>query len=197
MKRAPDFNSFNADNLSEYIKFMVDNGRTFRVETTILKEFDRFLQSLESTVVNSDTVESFVYSKLDLSNSQYEKRHRIIRGFLDYCSIKGTGESIPAPPKPHSQGRRIPYLYTTSDIEKVLSLAADLNPKDSIRPHSFQAIIGLLYCTGLRISEALRLDISDVDLENGVLFIQNTKFKRSFIFGYCTISRFISNRIWV
>ncbi len=179
MKRAPDFNSFNADNLSEYIKFMVDNGRTFRVETTILKEFDRFLQSLESTVVNSDTVESFVYSKLDLSNSQYEKRHRIIRGFLDYCSIKGTGESIPAPPKPHSQGRRIPYLYTTSDIEKVLSLAADLNPKDSIRPHSFQAIIGLLYCTGLRISEALRLDISDVDLENGVLFIQNTKFKKS------------------
>lgn len=179
MKKAPDFNSFNADSLSEYTKFMVDNGRSFRVEITILKEFDRFIQSLISTDINSDNVDSFVYSKPDLSNSQYEKRHRIIRGFIDYCAIKGTGESIPAPPKPRSQGRRIPYLYTTSDIKKVLSLAAELNPKDSIRSHSFQVIIGFLYCTGMRISEVLRLDISDVDLENGVLFIQNTKFKKS------------------
>lgn len=179
MKKAPDFNSSHAETLSEYTKFMVDNGRSFRVEITILKEFDRFLQTLTSTVINSDTVDSFVYSKPDLSNGQYEKRHRIIRGFLDYCALKGIGKSIPIPPRARSQGRRIPYLYTTSDIEKVLSLAAKLNPQNSIRSHSFQTIIGLLYCTGMRISEVLRLDISDVDLENGVLFIQNTKFKKS------------------
>lgn len=179
MKKAPDFSSFICNNLSEYIKFMIDNGRSFRVETTILKEFDRFLQSIETEDINSDNIDSFVYSKPDLSSGQYENRHRIIRGFLDYCAIKGLGESVPAPPRARSQGRRIPYLYTTTDIEKILSLAAKLNPQDSIRPHSFQAIIGLLYCTGMRISEALKLDADDVDLENGVLFIQNTKFKKS------------------
>lgn len=179
MKKAPDFASFVCDELSEYIKFVTDNGRSFRVEITILKEFDRFLQSIETKDINADDVDCLVYSKNDLSNSQYEKRHRVIRGFLDYCAVKGTGKSIPAPPRARSQGRRIPYLYTQADIEKLLSLAGKLSPQDSLRPYSFQTIIGLLYCTGLRISEALKLDVDDVNLENGILFIRNTKFKKS------------------
>lgn len=179
MKKAPDFASFACNDLTEYTKFMIDNGRSFRVETTILKEFDRFLQSIETKNITSENVDCFVYSKKDLSNTQYEKRNRIIRAFLDYCALKGTGKSIPAPPKARSQGRRIPYLYTQADIKKILTLSAQLNPQNSIRPHSFQTIIGILYCTGLRISEALKLDVNDVDLVNGVLFIQNTKFKKS------------------
>ncbi|HBU11877.1 MAG TPA: hypothetical protein DEB31_03880 [Clostridiales bacterium] len=179
MKKAPDFASFAGGELAEYIKFMVDNGRSFRVETTILKEFDRFLQTLATDTIDSGTVDSFVYGKPDLSNSQYEKRHRIIRRFLDYQALKGAGESIPPPPKARSQGRRIACLYTHEDIRQLLSLASKLNPADSLRPHSYQAMIGLLYCTGLRISEMLKLNDDDVDLENEVLFIQNTKFKKS------------------
>jgi integrase len=43
----------------------------------------------------------------------------------------------------------------------------------------YRTLFGLLACTGLRISEALKLNAADVDLEHGVLRIEKTKFKKS------------------
>ena len=48
-----------------------------------------------------------------------------------------------------------------------------------LRRQAFQVIITLLYCCGLRIGEAVRLDVGDVDVERGVLTIRNTKFFKS------------------
>jgi integrase len=56
---------------------------------------------------------------------------------------------------------------------------------DTIPPHaqsnkhqSYPLLFRLLYCCGLRISEALRLKISDVDFEKGALFIRESKFNQ-------------------
>jgi integrase len=40
-------------------------------------------------------------------------------------------------------------------------------------------MFGLLNVTGMRVGEALNLDLEDVDLDNGVLTIRNTKFGKS------------------
>src|SRR5207302_9322118 len=39
-----------------------------------------------------------------------------------------------------------------------------------------QSLVGLLACTGLRISEALNLQVSDVDLEQLVLLVRESKY---------------------
>ncbi len=38
----------------------------------------------------------------------------------------------------------------------------------SLRPRTFVTLLGLLYCTGLRVSETLGLRLADVDLEAGL-----------------------------
>ncbi len=48
-----------------------------------------------------------------------------------------------------------------------------------LRPISFRYLFGLLYVTGLRISEALNLSPQDVDLKQGILTISQTKFNKS------------------
>ena len=179
MKKAPDFNSFLCEELKNYVDFMVGNGRSFRVEITLLKEFDRFLQTQTRQEVDADCVDAFVRIKSHLSDEQYAKRHRVIRKFIEHRAIRGRGEPILAPPKTYSGGKRIPYFYTDSDISRLIADAGELTPTNSLRPHTFQIIIGLLCCTGMRISEALNLDIDDVDLDNCVLYIRNTKFKKS------------------
>jgi integrase len=40
-------------------------------------------------------------------------------------------------------------------------------------------LIGLLACTGLRISEALGLKIAEVDLQKGLLLIRDSKFHQT------------------
>lgn len=47
------------------------------------------------------------------------------------------------------------------------------------RADTYQTLIGLVAVTGMREGEAVRLDRDDVDLEQGLLTIRNSKFGKS------------------
>lgn len=55
--------------------------------------------------------------------------------------------------------------------------AASLKPSSSIRPLMYETLFGLLAATGMRISEALTLQIDDVTTDG--LVIRQTKFQKS------------------
>jgi integrase len=57
--------------------------------------------------------------------------------------------------------------------------AAGLKPRDGLRPATCKTMIGLLAATGLRPIEATRLTRNDVDLDQGLLFVQEAKGHRS------------------
>lgn len=58
-----------------------------------------------------------------------------------------------------------------------MAAAGALRPP--LRAATFQTIIGLLACTGLRIGEALRLDRDDVATTHGLLTVRDSKFGKS------------------
>jgi integrase len=72
--------------------------------------------------------------------------------------------------------RQTPHLYSSGQILHLLRRAAQL--QGMLRPLTYRTLIGLLACTGLRISEALALDVRDVDLK-GVLVIRNSKYHQT------------------
>ncbi len=179
MRKAPDFASIFASRLKEYVAFMKENDRKFNVETTILRAFDRYVCENSITAITEENVIGFTYSIPDLSKEQYDKRHRIIRKFSDYLNLRQQGETIRPLPKNRSSGRIIPYVYSNDELSLLLETTKKLNPAPALRPYTYYTMFGLLASTGLRVSEALNLDISDVDLTNGVLKISNTKFRKS------------------
>ena len=67
------------------------------------------------------------------------------------------------------------HIYTSQEISDLLAAAADLRPAWSLRPATFRTLFGLLACTGLRISEALNLQMEDFDQAAGVLLIRRSK----------------------
>lgn len=72
--------------------------------------------------------------------------------------------------------RRLPvHLYTPEEISALWDAAATLPPQDSLRSGTFQTLLGLLACTGLRISEALQLRLEDVDATAGTITIRRSK----------------------
>jgi integrase len=74
---------------------------------------------------------------------------------------------------------RRPHIYTTAEAMKLIKLAAMLTPEGSLRPHTYSTLISLLWVSGLRIGEALRLNLEDVDIDNAVLHIRQSKFLKS------------------
>lgn len=73
--------------------------------------------------------------------------------------------------------RRPPYIYSAEEIARLLRAAAALRPAGSIRPTMYATLFGLLTATGMRIAEALALQIDDVTADG--LVVRQTKFQKS------------------
>ena len=75
---------------------------------------------------------------------------------------------------------RVPvHLYTPQEIATLLGAAQRLSGPGALPAQTFGTLLGLLACTGLRISEALALDLSDWQPAQGLLTIREAKFGQS------------------
>ena len=73
--------------------------------------------------------------------------------------------------------RRVPHIYSREEIDGLVLAATRLPSSDLLLPKTYAALISLLAATGLRISEALHLLVSDIT-SNGLL-IRRTKFQKT------------------
>lgn len=76
-------------------------------------------------------------------------------------------------------GRVAPHIYRETEIVELLAAARGLNPQGGLRPATYETLFGLIASTGLRVSEALSLLNTDVDLSDGTLMVRQTKFAKS------------------
>ena len=75
---------------------------------------------------------------------------------------------------------RVPvHIYTPQEIAALLGAAQRLSGPGALPARTFGTLLGLLACTGLRISEALALDLSDWQPAQGLLTIREAKFGQS------------------
>lgn len=76
------------------------------------------------------------------------------------------------------RGRLTPHIYTTDEIDALVSAAARLKASDALRPATYATLLGLLAATGMRRSEALNLRDTDIDPDGRRLTIRLTKFRK-------------------
>jgi site-specific recombinase XerD len=104
----------------------------------------------------------------------------MVRGFAAWLSAYDPRTEVP--PKRLLQAchrRNEPHIFTDQVIERLMMEAAKLNSPKGLRGLTHVTLIGLLSSTGLRPGEALALDLPDVNLNNGILAIRQTKFGKS------------------
>jgi integrase/recombinase XerD len=112
------------------------------------------------------------------SSNYLSRRLRAVRGFARYLhALDPACEIPPLELLPASKHRPTPYLYRDEEIIALMTAAAGLRP--ALRAATFQTLIGLLACTGLRIGEAIRLDRYDFDSTHRLLTVRDSKFGKS------------------
>jgi integrase len=104
----------------------------------------------------------------------WARRLDAARRFAKFWSVFDPRTEVPLPGVlGPSYRRRAVHLYSPQEIGALMGAAGALG---GLRGLSYQTLIGLLACTGLRIGEALRLHEQDLDWTAGLLTVRQSKF---------------------
>ncbi len=167
-----------AELISQYIDYKRSLG--FKMEDTDerLRRFDRLtIERKEREVgISKDLFDAWSKPYPMESVCNRYGRIGILRGFSAYLQLMGHSSYIPQMPKYHSTFT--PYIYTKKEMESIFREC------DKLLVHRhymysckciMPAVVRMLYGTGVRIGEALKLMHRDVDLKRGLLTLRECK----------------------
>jgi len=102
-----------------------------------------------------------------------------VRGFHKFAVRDGLAESDPAAAvKPPTPTKRLPKALPLADVEAILEASGAAGTTLSLRD---RALLEVLYGTGARISEAVGLDVDDLDLDEGTVLLRGKGSKERMV----------------
>jgi len=107
----------------------------------------------------------------------WARRLAIARQFAQFWVAFDSRTQVPPAGFFGPSHRRPPvHIYTPEEIAALLAATTSLGSAEGLRVATFRTLLGLLACTGLRISEALRLRPQDLDSTAHTLLVPAAKF---------------------
>lgn len=164
--------------VDEYLRTRQALGFKLKFAAPTLRRFVTFLDARSVTRVTTELALEWACQPADAPPSHWARRLGVIRRFARYHQASDPQTEIPsAELLPFRYVRKPPYIYTDRDISALTDAARALSGR--IRPKTYPTLIALLAVTGLRVGEALCLQRRDCDLKEAVLFVRQTKFRKS------------------
>ena len=114
-----------------------------------------------------------------LSSTSAARTVVAVRGFHKFAVSDGLAKSDPAASvKPPSPAKRLPKALPLSDVEAILEAAGAAGTTLALRD---RALLEVLYGTGARISEAVGLDVDDLDTVDGTVLLRGKGSKERLV----------------
>jgi integrase len=144
----------------------------------ILRDFARFASARGDAVVRTHTVLAWVWARAGSPRRQCVRLRTVVH-FARYLHAEDARHEVPPAEAcgRHRPRRRPPFLFTPAAVQALVEGARAMGPAGAWPPLVYSTLFGLLACTGLRISEALNLQLADVTAEG--LVVRHTKFGKS------------------
>lgn len=168
------------ESIQDYLALRRSLGFQLRDAGICLAKFAAFLEARDATHITTQLALEWAQQSRSVQPATWAQRLSYVRGFARHHAASDPQTEIPPPGLLPFQPRRVrPYLYSEEEIAHLLQCALELPPVGGLRPLTYHCLLGLLSVTGLRIGEAIRLQLEDVNLQEGVLTIRGAKFGKS------------------
>jgi len=167
--------------VDQYVTYRQALGEKFKTNSSVLFAFARAVGIEKNTPdISKSQVAAFLAGSGPITHSWFV-RHNALQGFYRYAISREYVESstlpIVLPKKPPSF---IPYIYSSSELENIVKATSCYQRnKSCMEPASVRTFVLTMYGTALRTSEAIALNVSDVDFEESILTIRGTKFHKT------------------
>ena len=167
-----------ATELQSYLDYKVAAGYQEKSFIKRLKQFDRFCIEQGITTVTYTEQDSKVWEqkRLNEADTTHYARVNFVKNIMIYLRRKGydvyVGHDIRSIPTDFQ-----PHIYTDAEIDRYFKSVDTYAPHGGNKKNLIQlpVLFRILYCCGTRINETLGIRKKDVDLENGIIALYETK----------------------
>lgn len=166
-----------AGHVEDYLRLRRALGFKLRFHGQVLPALAAYLEAAGATTVTAELAIAWAGQPRGVHPVVWSHRLGAARGFARYLkTVDPAAEIPPGRIWPTTAPRRQPVIFADGDIARLIAAARTLNPP--LRAATYEAMLGLIATTGLRLGEAISLDRADADLAGGVLTIRGAKSGR-------------------
>lgn len=180
----PVFSSRLAPVFARYVDLKRALGRSFDLPARTLQGLDRFLcaQKTKYPDLNAAAFQAWCHTLENVTSGVRRVRMLEVCAFCAYRRRTEPQCFVPDPTSfPPYHQRLQPYIFSETEVAGLLRAALGLkrNPLSPLRPEAIRLAIILLFTTGIRRGELLKLTIGDYNRQESTLHIRETKFYKS------------------
>lgn len=183
MNKMISFRSILAEQMQQFVAFKRMQGYDYTDQARTLSYFDNFLfeefDVVQAPCLSLDALQDYVATTAHLAGYSRCKRLSSLREFCGYLHARSPDSALL--PRDIVPLRKATVRFCRIEPEQVADLmraATMVLPPESVQTHAIGFLIGLLYCTGLRIREALNLTLGNIDRQRSVLHVAKGKFAK-------------------
>lgn len=177
----PCFSSRLADRMLAFMSFKRMQGYDYVEGGMNLARFDAFMasRSCPAPLLRREDLDAYCSCLSGIPVATQAKLLSTVRQFSRYLRAFETQSALLAERILPRQPTRIRfYPLSAAQVGSLMAATSILRPREGIHPSCVRFLIGLLYSTGLRLGEALALNLGDVDMKGATLFVRNGKWHK-------------------
>lgn len=185
MKKAYEFQSIHAKGFERYLyeKSLSVSQRTLEYERYYAEALDRHLAGLasESQALTEQNLLQWLERRPGEKKITQKKRLDFTKRVCRHMQKTDPSVEIPSLVIRNAQPDYVPYIFTTDEIRRIFNAADQCRPawRSPYLNLTVPTAFRILYGCGLRSGELVSLKLGDVDLDNRILSIRDTKFGKS------------------
>ena len=150
-------------------------GFELKREGNLLRSFAVFSETRGKQRVCSEV--AIEWAGLAASVNRRARRLGEVIRFTRYIRAEDQSHELPPPVfGSETRPRPVPYIFSRDDIQRLVQAASEAGYR-SLRQKTYSTFFALLACTGMRVSEAIRLRFEDITPDG--LMIWCSKFRKS------------------
>lgn len=175
---ARPFQSALAQPIEAFVALRQLSGCDYDSQAQLLRHFDRYLTTVPSvTRPTRALIEGYERTLSTIAPRTRANRMSVVRQLCAFLSRSDPKVFVPEPVRTRSSRAEFrPYIYSRDEIRTLMLAAARLS--GALRGATYRTLIGLLYSTGLRIGEAMALNLAD-GVDDGCLRVAQGKFRKA------------------
>lgn len=166
------------EQLADYLMMRRALGYKLTHQARLLANFVGYLDDHDASWVSVELAVAWATQPVGVDPVWWAQRLGAVRTFATH--LRSFDARTEVPPKDllaHRARRVAPHIYSHDEIVALMTAALCIH--SPFKAATFETLIGLLAATGMRVGEAINLDSAEVDLDNAVVIVTNTKFGKS------------------